>query len=318
MGELKVTVVIPTYGRESVLVETLEHTLALEQPADAVIVVDQTVEHTPAVAERLASWETCGAACILPLSPPSIPRAMNIGLQASRTELVLYMDDDVLPSPGLVREHVRAHSKHPEALAVVGQILQPGEEPRDVAYQPSGSMLRRYLDFPFYCCQAQPVENVSAGNLSVKRIPACTLGGFDENYGTFVAFRFETEFAKRAVRQGHQVWFEPRASLHHLRAPSGGTRVTGSHLTSPSPMFGVGDYYYALTCGRGADKLRYMLHRPFREIRTRFHLRHPWYMPVKLLGELRAAALAYRLYRAGPKFPAFELEQTRRDHSSVE
>ena len=41
--------------------------------------------------------------------------------------------------------------------------------------------------------------------------------------------------------------------------------------------------------------------RPFREVRTRFHLRHPWFVPVKLLGEMRALLLALRLWRQGPR-----------------
>jgi len=33
---------------------------------------------------------------------------------------------------------------------------------------------------------------------------------------------------------------------------------------------------------------------------TRFHLSHPWWIPVKFIGELRAIVLAYRLHKAGP------------------
>jgi hypothetical protein len=143
-----------------------------------------------------------------------------------------------------------------------------------------------------------------AGNLCVNRKKALESGGFDERFGPPVAFRFETEFAKRMILRGGRIWFEPTASVQHLRAASGGTRSRGSHLVSASPLHGVGDYYYALRCGRGWDRVRYMLRRPFREVRTRFHLGHPWWIPVKLLGEVRALLMALRWYRCGPRLEA--------------
>jgi hypothetical protein len=36
-------------------------------------------------------------------------------------------------------------------------------------------------------------------------------------------------------------------------------------------------------------------------VRTRFHLRHPWLIPVKFLGELRALGLAWRISRRPPQ-----------------
>jgi len=140
-----------------------------------------------------------------------------------------------------------------------------------------------------------------AGNLSVKRDRALAVGGFDANFTPPVAYRFETEFARRLVAAGGRIRFEPRASIRHLRAARGGTRSQGGHLTSSSPVHGVGDYYYALRCGRGWERFWYVLRRPLREVRTRFHLLHPWYIPVKLVGEVRALALAVRLHRGGPR-----------------
>ncbi|MEI7731541.1 MAG: hypothetical protein WCO56_18350 [Verrucomicrobiota bacterium] len=90
-----------------------------------------------------------------------------------------------------------------------------------------------------------------------------------------------------------------------MGAPSGGTRAYGHHLTSASPMHGVGDYYFALRHGRGLEKWWYIARRPFREVGTKFHLKHPWYIPIKLLGEFRAMLLAFKLIRQQPKSPKF-------------
>ena len=145
-----------------------------------------------------------------------------------------------------------------------------------------------------------------AGNLSVKKEAALRAGGFDENFIPPVSFRFETEFARRLIAAGGKIRFEPSASIRHLRAGQGGTRTQGSHLSSASPVHGVGDYYYALRCGRGLERIGYMLFRPFREVRTRFHGSHPWFIPVKWIGELRAFMLACQLNARGSRLLEME------------
>jgi GT2 family glycosyltransferase len=295
-----VSVVIPTYGRGRMLVDTL-CSLATQSAVSEIIVVDQTLLHDPETEVRLAAWARAERNRWIRRPTPSITGAMNDGLVAARGEWVLFLDDDIVPSAELVAAHTAAATSHREAWAVVGQVLQPRESPEYGTERQDLTSLCQDLDFKFNSTTPGWVTNVMAGNLCVKRERALALGGFDENFGPPVAFRFETEFAKRVIRNGGKIWFEPKASIRHLRAPSGGTRSQGSHLVSASPVHGVGDYYYALRCGKGWERFLYMARRPFREVRTRFHLKHPWYIPVKLVGELRALFQALNLYRQAPK-----------------
>jgi len=156
------------------------------------------------------------------------------------------------------------------------------------------------LDFKFYSTSRRCVKNVIACNLSVRRERALEIGGFDMNF-IGAAYRFETEFCRRVWQHGGKVLFEPKASIRHLKVERGGIRKYGSHLSSSSPMHSVGDYYFALRQGVNSETLRYIFRRPFREISTKFHLKHPWWIPVKLLGEIRALLLAMKLYQQGPR-----------------
>lgn len=296
-----ITIAIPTYGRDAVLLETLRHLAGQFPAAGAVLVVDQTVTHDIQTTRQLQEWDQEGRIRWLRLERPSVVCAMNTAIQVAETPVVLFLDDDIVPAPGLVGAHAAAYEAAPEAWAVAGQVLQPGEAAQDVVFLGPTSGLAAFETFSFFSSKAQWIGNVMAGNLSVKRYRALQVGGFDENFIPPVAYRFETEFAHRLLAAGGRIWFEPRASLRHLRAASGGTRSLGSHLTSVSPVHGIGDYYYALRCGHGGERWCYMVCRLFREVRTRFHLRHPWYIPVKLIGELHALILALRLYRRGPK-----------------
>lgn len=298
------SLVIVTYGREQVLIDTLISLLkqvSALAPLVELLVVDQTPRHESAVEAHLNDWHRQGAIRWLRLPEPHLTRAMNLGLLEAHGELILYTDDDIIPQKDFIAAHLAAYRAFPEADAVVGQILQPGQSPADIPYTPSGNNLRRYLDFPFNSMRGSWIENAMAGSLSVRRARALAIGGFDENFTPPVASRFETEFAKRLVLNGGRIRFEPRASIRHLQYPSGGTRSKGSHLISISPSYGVGDYYLALRHGQGWEKWGYIFWRPIREVRTKFHLRHPWWIPVKFIGELRAMVAAFRLARSGTR-----------------
>lgn len=296
-----VSVVIPTYCREQVLVNTVETLLELEEPAGEIIIVDQTLEHIPPVTEQLAKWHEKGLITWVRLEKPSIPHAMNQGLLTAKKEIVLYLDDDIIPSPALIACHADNYSD-PTVCAVVGQVLQPGQQPVDESRSSRGEGIWRDLDFIFNSNFPDDIHNCMAGNLSVRRDDAINAGGMDENF-VGVAYRFETEFAKRLITSsGKRIRFDPKAKIDHLQAASGGTRSTGGHLTSASPVHSVGDYYFAYRHARGRERFSYMVQRFFRSVRTRFHLTHPWWIPVKLLGELRGLLWARELYKAPPKY----------------
>lgn len=280
-----ITVAIPTYNRGALVVQTVERLFALDPPPEAIVIVDQSRERN----EPLLRWHEEGRIRLIRLERPSIPHAMNEALLAASTPLILFLDDDVEPSPGLCAAHMRGH-QDPAIWAVVGQVLQPGEDSRHVV-QPQDD-----LEFVFHHDQARFVSNVLAGNLSVKRNRALSVGGFDENF-VGAAHRFETDFALRTVAAGGRVWFSPEATLRHLKLASGGLRSFGDHRSSPSPAHSAGDYYFALHHRR--PFWRYALIRLRKNVLTRYHLRHPWTIPTKLLGEFRGMLMGHSLARGG-------------------
>jgi GT2 family glycosyltransferase len=280
-----ITVAIPTYNRGTIVVETVRRLFALTPPPEEIVVVDQSVEPN----EQLSQWHDQGRIRLIRLDAPSIPHAMNVALQAAVTQLVLYLDDDVEPSPHLIDAHAAAHIAH-GASAVAGQILQPGEKPMHVE-QPADD-----LEFRFHSDSGRAVANVMAGNLSVDREKVLAIGGFDENF-VGAAYRFETDFALRLTAAGGTIWFEPGATLRHLKLASGGLRSFGDHRSSPSPAHSVGDYYFAIH--HRPPLARYAVRRMKQNIITRYHLTHPWAIPTKVIGEVRGLMLARRLARAG-------------------
>lgn len=293
-------VVIPTLGRDEVLVRTVEELLAQRPLASELLVVDQTSCHKQETEDRLAELHKCGRIRWMRLPYASQPGACNAGLRAARSPLVLFLDDDIHLDPGFLRAHVQAFSSG-GIWAVAGQVLQPRQaEDTDYRHIPETGPLAD-LRFPFNSARRCIIRNGMSGNLCVRREKALEVGGFDENFLPPVSYRFDSDFCKRLCSAGGQILFEPTARIYHLREPSGGTRSVGNHMASASPLHGQGDYYFALRRGVCFATLRYILCRPLREVRTRFHLSHPWWIPVKAVGELRALALAVSLFRRGAR-----------------
>lgn len=297
---LPISVVIPTFGRDVVLTDTISQLLAQSPAATEILVVDQTPEHDAATAALLGNWHQQGQIRWERLTQASQPAALNHAITIATQSLLLMLDDDIRIEPGFLASH---HAAFDDAAvwAVIGQVLQPGETAWvDYAHAAQSGPLAD-LTFPFRSARRTLVQNGMSGNMSLRREAAIALGGFDENFLPPVSYRFDTDFCKRLIRAGGLIRFEPAARIHHLRAERGGTRSVGSHLASASPIHGVGDYYFALRQGVSLATLGYILKRPLREVRTRFHLRRPWWIPIKLLGELRALLLALRLRWRGPK-----------------
>jgi GT2 family glycosyltransferase len=282
------SVAIPTFGREEILISTLQRVVALGPPE--ILVIDQTPKHGAHTERQLEEWSRAGTILLHRLPEPSIPHAMNQALLMARADVVLFLDDDVIPAAGLLEAHARAHMKHIDALAVVGQVLQPGEDPVP---------LRTKEAFRFNSTQETWISKAMAGNMSVKRDRAVAAGGFDENF-LGAAYMFETEFAERVLRCGGRIFFDPSASIRHLRAPRGGTRSYGSHLRTLSPAHASGAYYHMfLTFGMfGATAP--VLGRFFSSVATRHHLKHPWWIPATLIAELRGLRQGILLFRKGP------------------
>ena len=232
-------IVIPTLGREQVLLDTLSALRALTPPAAEILVVDQTTRHEPATDEALAAWVAAGKIRHIRRPAPGVVAAMNHGLREARAPVVLFLDDDIVPSPELFSAHVSGHRNYPAAWAVAGQMLQPGEEPADLPAPEPRAGLRADLAFPFRSTRADWVASVMAGNLSVKREHALAIGGFDERFPPPVAYRFETEFARRLIAASGRIRLEPAdRCAAQARVPAGATPFRRPHFVWALPCAG--------------------------------------------------------------------------------
>jgi GT2 family glycosyltransferase len=284
---LDLSIAIPTYRREQVLVETLDYLLASEDRPAEILVLDQTPVHEAPTEAALQAMAAAGKIRWLRLPEPGITAAMNHGLLQARAGVVLFLDDDIRPEPGLLPAHMKAQETYPGGL-VAGRVIQPWHEHRDLSNESAEG---------FAGPLPASVPDFIGCNFSVRRELALALGGFDENF-VRVAYRYEAEFASRYRDRGRrEIRYVPGACIHHLKAAGGGTRSFGDHLATWSPAHSVGDYYFGLRTGT----VSVFAVRPFRAVMTRYHLRRPWRIPATLIAEICGMAWACWLFAQGPK-----------------
>lgn len=285
---IEISIILPTYGREQVLIDTLNYVLELVNDQCEVVVVDQTPEHEPNVKSALQEWHNNQAVNWIQQSPPSIPQAMNRAALNARGKVLLYLDDDIIPDSGLIAAHLMANERHCGDL-IAGRVLQPWHTDTDSSH-------------PFTSMEPGLKEEFMGGNFSIARSLVLEQGGFDENFKGG-AHNFEREFADRLLLSGHTIWYDPSAQIRHLHYKTGGTRSKGNHLTSWNPNRSVGIYYYLFTSSRVNWKFFRTVKRLFRSVTTRHHLKAPWYIPVTLVSEIRGMFWAFWLWRKGPSLP---------------
>lgn len=289
----RLTVVIPTYGRGKILLDTVRSLRNLDVPPHEIIIADQTRHHESEIESALQELASAGAIRWLRLAQPSIPHAMNRGLLAANNEIVLFLDDDIAPVGPLIEAHLKAYVDF-SVDVVAGRVIQPWDDERD------GSDFCQDGSFRYASTRRQWIEDFIGCNFSVKREPALKVGGFDENF-VHVAHWFEKEFADRLKLGGFQVLFEPEACVRHLKAEGGGIRSYGTWRKTVRPSYSVGSYYYLMRSTRIRHRLSTIFLRPFRVISTRLHLRNPWWIPPTLIGEFLAFFWALLLAVKGPR-----------------
>lgn len=284
------TIVIPTYQREKVLLDTIDYLLRLDPTPCEILIMDQTLQHDPEILDALERYESEKAIRWIRLRQPSITQAMNAGLGQATSEFILFLDDDIIPASNLIAAHLAAQAAGYKLIA--GQVLQPGEE---FLMEPAKSRT-----FRFNSTRKQIISEFIGCNFSVDRRLALALGGFDENFVN-AAYRYEAEFADRALTAGERILFEPSASIRHLKAGSGGIRSYGNYLTTARPSHTVGAYYCLLRSQNVSGRLLKLLIRPLRAIRTKHHFTHPWWIPATLISETMGFVWAVFLYLRGPR-----------------
>jgi glycosyltransferase involved in cell wall biosynthesis len=210
------TVVIPTYNRAPVLRKALQAYLAQQKPSviqELLVVDDGSTDDTHSVVGEIS------LAAPFPIryfrqENKGPAAARNVGIREARGEIILFTDDDIIPGPSLIAEHLEWHGKFPQpSNAVLGQVtwaLEVNPTPFMKWYGSDGPLFSfahfaggAGLEFHhFYTC-----------NLSLKTSFLRDNGTFDEDFKS-AAFE-DIELGYRLEKAGMRLMYNPDALAYH-------------------------------------------------------------------------------------------------------
>lgn len=287
-----ISVVVPTRNRERLLPELL-HALENEPVDEIVVVVNSSEDASRDVLERLVEAEPR----LKPLwiHEASQFRALQAAAEEASGEVLLMLDDDVLPKPGMIEGHARHHVEADD-LVVVGYM--PVELP----------VQRRRREYPLYqysrayenTCAAYErdpqtiLRSFWAGNVSTRRENALRIGlaPSADLPGPYTNHR-DRDFGLRCEEAGLRGVFDRRlrATHKHQRPPAEYARTArGSgfnrwvvHRLHNGVLGDLPDNYYQRDLPFPAELLVREARRPWARRPIQFFLRQV----VALAGWLR-------------------------------
>lgn len=236
-----------TLDRWSDLSEAVDAVLTQSTPATELLVI---IDHNDALLERAITEFTPRSSRVSVLEnshPRGLSGARNTSLDRAIGDVVVFLDDDATPRSDSWLSSLLAHYDDPAVYAVGGSAYpvwpsaRPAFLPTAVAGEPGE------LDWIVGCTyRGQPtttsaVRNLMGANMSFRREPIVTLGGFVSGIGRIGRIPLgceETELCIR-LRQNHpeaEIVFDPSIVVDHTVSSD---RTRPRYLLSRSYAEGV-------------------------------------------------------------------------------
>jgi GT2 family glycosyltransferase len=236
----RVSVILPTYNRLDRLRRVLAALERQTVPVDSFEVVVVSDGSQDGTNDYLQSLNTTLRVTAVVQSNQGVAVARNRGLAEATGQIALFLDDDVVPTPRLMAEHLRVHDEQGDGVVVLGPMLTPA----DAAMQPwvrweQAMLLKQYSDM-IAGRWAPTARQFYTGNTSLARRHVLEVGGFDP------AFRRaeDVELAYRLAGRNLHFAFNPDAVGYHYAE-----RSFASWLAIPY-VYGRNDVLFCRTKGQ--------------------------------------------------------------------
>lgn len=290
------SVIIPTRNRAPVLRQCLLSLTQQTLPTDSfeVVVVDNgSSDDTATVARSFADRLDL---TVLHEPEPGLHVGRHAGWRAARSELLVFVDDDIQAEPGWLAAVVEAF-EDPQVALVGGNNLPA------FSHQPP-AWLQRWWERPVLCGRALPYLSIldfGGGrfeidpayvwgcNFSVRASVLEAAGGFHPDGVPKDHLRLrgdgETHVADVVRQQGWRAWFDGRATVHHL---VDARRMTPEYFEERAFAQGVSDSYTAI---RAAGSLMPERHGIRQGLQRLLAPAHDWWTS----GAWRASPIEFKL-----------------------
>lgn len=200
-----VTIIVPVFNEEEVILSALQSLLALDYPEFHVLVVDDgSTDRTRELASTLAGNYGSVTVSVVSKRNGGKAAALNTGLAMAKTPYVLCMDGDSRLSPATLR-HAMTHFTDPRVAAVAGNVKVVNRNNiwtrlQALEYIEGLNLARRAQGF-------LRIVNIIPGPIGVfRRDVLLSVGGYDND-----TFAEEADLTLKLVTAGWHVVYEERA-----------------------------------------------------------------------------------------------------------
>ena len=208
---VELSVVIPTYQRRDLVVahvRAFADQTARPDRFEVIAVVDGSTDGT---LDALNAIEVPFGFRVLQHPNQGLSRTRNRGADAATGDLILFLDDDMEPDPGLIDAHIAAHRAG--ADVVLGAMPGHPDNPDNVLARGAATWGAEHEA----ALRARPprFDELVGGHLSVRRALYEQVGGFDTGFNLDGAYGGEDlEFGYRLAQAGADIRFSPAARTH--------------------------------------------------------------------------------------------------------
>lgn len=211
MNPPKISVVIPTYNRCAQLERVLLGFVAQDLPPsdfEIIVVSDGSTDGT----DEYLAGDSCPLDVVLVRQENQGPGvARNNGVEKSAAAIVLFVDDDVVPAPELVRVHLERHAEADERTVIIGPLLTPEDTSLEPWVEWEQRMLYKQYDAMARGDWSATARQFYTGNASLGRALFEESGGFDPTYRRGE----DVELSYRLAGLDASFEFDPSARAFH-------------------------------------------------------------------------------------------------------
>ncbi len=205
-----VSIIVPTYNRRERLIRllrTLEQRHQAGARFEVVVVVDGASDGT---VEMLATFHPSYPLRVLTQANQGPAAARNHAIAAATGDVLLFLDDDVVPAEGLIERHLAIHQRDPRAV-VTGPMIDPPDQTLAPWLRWEAVTLQKQYDAMVAGEYRPTPRQFYTANASVRREHALAVGGFDQSFTRAE----DVEFAYRLAHHGMEFHFDPEAAVLH-------------------------------------------------------------------------------------------------------
>jgi glycosyltransferase involved in cell wall biosynthesis len=188
----KISVVLPTYSRRSILPRTIASVLAQDEKEFELIIIDDcSVDGTPAY---LASLNDPRIRVLKPANNLGTAGARNLGLEEARADIVALLDDDDVYLERRLSAPLAVFAREPEVVATLSSSVKFDLKRTQIALMPELTLAPAAFEWALIC----DLIGVEGTSITVRRQTALDVGGFCHG----MKWIDDREFLIRAARRG--------------------------------------------------------------------------------------------------------------------